>query len=373
MNIHKRNAELKILSTIGELKIERTVLNNRSENINIIPLDEYLKLDKLEFKVTKKMMLKIGYYAQNQISYEATARLFKEEFGIEISGKQVEKITKYIGKIIFEEDTKKAEEVYENILTSIPEKEIKEKEKKILYIMTDGAAVNTRIEDENGSTWKENKTVMVFTDKDLITRKDGSKLIINKEYAAFIGSAEEFKKYVLNVAIKAGYGTVTDVVIIADGATWIRTMCNEIFPDAVQILDLFHLKENIYSYAKYLFKESEAEYTKWAEIIIDKIVKGNIEDVLNMIPEKKDKLPAGVVNLKGYIQNNIDKINYSKYKANGYYIGSGPIESANKLILQRRLKQAGMRWSVEGAQYMLTLRAKVESNLWNDVKQRICA
>lgn len=361
------------MSTIGKIEVLRTILNNRSQNTNIIPLDSYLGIDKLDFKVTKKMMLKIAYYAQNQISFEATSKLFKEEFGIEISGKQVEKIAEYIGKIIFEEDTKQAKTVYENILVSIPQIDDKSKEKKTLYIMTDGAAVNTRIEDDNGSTWRENKTVMVFTNKDLIPRKDGSNLIINKEYATFIGSAEEFKKYVLNVAIKAGYGTVTDVVIIADGATWIRTMCNEIFPDAVQILDLFHLKENIYSYAKYLFKENEAEYTKWAEIVISKISKNMIEDALNMIPEKTGKLPAGIVNLKGYIQNNIDKINYTEYKSKGYYIGSGPIESANKLILQRRLKQAGMRWSVEGAQYILTLRAKVESNLWNEVKQKICA
>ena len=80
-----------------------------------------------------------------------------------------------------------------------------------------------------------------------------------------------------------------------------------------------------------------------------------------------EKLPAGVVNLKSYITNKRDKINYSHYRESGWFVGSGAIESANKLIVQRRLKQAGMRWSVDGAQSLLTLRAKVESNLWHTV------
>ncbi len=61
--------------------------------------------------------------------------------------------------------------------------------------MTDGAAVNTRVKDENGSTWRENKTVIAFTDKDCIKRKDGSSIIVKKEYSAYIGSAEKFKGY----------------------------------------------------------------------------------------------------------------------------------------------------------------------------------
>ncbi|MCL1918127.1 MAG: OmpA family protein, partial [Peptococcaceae bacterium] len=50
--------------------------------------------------------------------------------------------------------------------------------------------------------------------------------------------------------------------------------------------------------------------------------------------------------------------------AKGYFIGSGAIESGNKIVLQQRLKQASMRWNVSSAQPMLTLKTKCESNLW---------
>ena len=82
-------------------------------------------------------------------------------------------------------------------------------------------------------------------------------------------------------------------------------------------------------------------------------------------------LPKGTVNLKTYITNNINKIHYQNYKNKGYLIGSGPIESGNKTILQKRLKQSGMRWSPNTAQPLLTLRAKAESGLWNSEVKRL--
>ena len=335
-----------------------------------MPLDEALALSGLSHKMTKELMLEVAFYGQNQSSFTDASAMVRRAMDMEINKETVREITEAVGKRVFEADTQKAEHLINN-MHEIETSE--EKDGRTLYIMTDGAAVNTRVEDENGSTWRENKTVIVFTNKDLIKRKDGGNIIVNKEYAAFIGSAEDFRGYVLNSAVNAGYGKVSAVVIIADGAAWIRNMAKELFPEATQILDLYHLKENIYTYAKHKFLQNEKEYTPWAEAVIARIEKGEAEEVLKLLPEEKN-LPAGVVNLRTYMINNIDKINYPEYKSKGYFVGSGAIESANKVVVQRRLKQAGMRWSVTGAQAVLTLRAKVESNLWDSVVRSLwCA
>ena len=71
------------------------------------------------------------------------------------------------------------------------------------------------------------------------------------------------------------------------------------------------------------------------------------------------------LNLYTYIVNNINKIEYKEYNEKGYYVGSGAIESGNKVVLQKRLKLAGMRWDDLTAQYLLSLRAKCESDLWH--------
>ncbi len=139
--------------------------------------------------------------------------------------------------------------------------------------MVDGAVINTRVEDENGSTWRECKSAIAFTNKDTLKRKDRSSIILKKECISIVCKAEELKKNLLMIVILNGYETVGKTVILSDGATWIRNICNEIFPDALQILDLFHLKENVYSYAKYLYPV-QREYTKYAETLINYIEHG---------------------------------------------------------------------------------------------------
>jgi len=61
----------------------------------------------------------------------------------------------------------------------------------------------------------------------------------------------------------------------------------------------------------------------------------------------------------------------SKVASESHYIGSGMIEAGNKVVIQKRMKQAGMRWGLENGQYMAALRAKHESKMWRDVEDII--
>jgi hypothetical protein len=142
-------------------------------------------------------------------------------------------------------------------------------------------------------------------------------------------------------------------------------MVEEFFPDAQQILDYFHLCENVHTYAKYLFNLDEAKYKPWAKDICNALKDSNYHSVLKELTPLKDRIISNcTVNLYGYISNNIENIDYAEYEAKGYFIGSGAIESGNKLILQDRLKRSGMRWNVHSAQPVITLKTKAESNLW---------
>lgn len=131
----------------------------------------------------------------------------------------------------------------------------------VLYIMADGAALNTRTRDTDRSTWKENKLAVAFTDGDMYYWKSkGGKekhQIDRREYISLIGSSHKFKYHMLALARRNGYGKIKQTVIISDGATWIRNIKEELFPDAQQILDLFHLKENTYNFAKTIFSNDE--------------------------------------------------------------------------------------------------------------------
>lgn len=333
---------------------------------SIAPLDCFLGIDKLPFKMTAAVMLECAYWAQDQASFQRAEEKIERTLHLKIDDDTVRKAAGYIGRAVFEEDCRNADRVWKEFSTR-PLAMAPRRKKGTLYIEVDGSAINTRVQDEDGSTWRENKLGIFFSTDNIHQWKNKKgeicRTISKKEYVSYIGSASEFKKHVLAAAVRNGYGTYEDVVVLSDGAEWISNMREELFgPSALQILDFFHLSENVYSYGKAKYRMDESKYVPWADAICEKLADGKWEDVLRQLdPNETYK---NTVNLHHYIEANKEHIDYPRYKEQGYFIGSGAVESSNKLIVQRRFKQAGMRWGVTTAQYLITLVAKWESELW---------
>ena len=55
-----------------------------------------------------------------------------------------------------------------------------------------------------------------------------------------------------------------------------------------------------------------------------------------------------------YFRNHQHRMDYPRYIANGWQIGSGPVESGCKRLVTQRLKGAGMRWKERGTNTMST-------------------
>lgn len=144
---HKKR-KINIITLGGTLEINRTVLYNRQMKKTVIPKDEYLRIANLPFKITKAMMVEFAFYAQNQISFEETKYMLEKTYDINTNAETIRKVAEYVGKQVFEKDTKEAEVKYER-MDKLPMLKETEKEDETLYILTDGAALNTRIEDEN--------------------------------------------------------------------------------------------------------------------------------------------------------------------------------------------------------------------------------
>ena len=333
----------------------------------LFPLDSYLGLAGLPFKITPKAMLEIAYWAQNQGSYQRAEEAIEKALKIQVNDDTIRHVANMVGTKVFEVDCLKAAEAFDSL--EVGGLDFTYNQDGIVYILADGAALNTRIKDKEGSTWRENKLGMVFTSKDLHfwTNKDGDRQhrIERKEYISLVGEAAEFKKHLLACALRGGYGKFKQSVLLGDGATWIRSMAEEIFPDSQQILDFYHLSENVNEYAKHHFGMNASKYKPWVKKTMSTLKKSGYKKVLVNLETHPNRKPPGCqVNLHGYITNNIKNIDYDAYIKKGYFIGSGAIESGNKTILQDRLKRAGMRWNTVTAQAMLSLRTKAESGIW---------
>ena len=191
--------------------------------------------------------------------------------------------------------------------------------------------------------------------------------ITKKRLVGYIGNCKNFKYHILALAEQYDYRYRAKIVVISDGADWIHRLVADLFPEATHILDLCHVKERVNAYGKWLI-EDEEEAGAWIKRISTKIEEGEIDAVLaELEPHKDKKCLQNVLNLYTYISNHRSCMNYKEYQKNGYFVGSGASESANKYTMQNRMKLQGMRWNVDTGQGMLSLKARLESDCWHEV------
>ena len=352
---------------------------------SVYPLDMYLGVDRLPFKVTVDAALRIARYGATSTSYKEAASRLKEAFGYELSDNQVREVTDYIGDIILTDDIQGKNDrlgSYDYKATRIAKRGRRPKDGFVLYCEVDGAMFNTRKSKEEAeelrkagkSNWMENKLGIVFRSDELKDTgekdEDGNPIMRlgRREYIGTTWGVDEFRERLVSLMLKNGMMDASDVVLLSDGAPWIRRTREQYFLNATQILDLFHLKENVMKFAQFLFGNNDSKYYPWWKSACKLLEDGKWRDLLKQ-PEVAEyrsakDTPRGVPNLYQYIWNNRDIIDYPTYRAKGYFVGSGAIESGHKTVMQERIKLAGMRWYQDAAEKLLALRAKLRSGLW---------
>lgn len=158
---------------------------------------------------------------------------------------------------------------------------------------------------------------------------------------------------------------IAQTVVIGDGAHWIWQMAQEQFPDSIKILDFFHLSEYVWKVAKLAYPKNEQKQKDWVRIQQNLLKQSQWKTVIlhsSQLKRKKQDLIKAISDLERYLTNNQSRIDYQSYLKAGLMIGSGVVESSNRRVVTQRLKQAGMHWSVSGAEGVMALRAAYLSN-----------
>jgi hypothetical protein len=378
----------RILLSYGYVMINRSVIEIENAGVKakdekkvmrVMPLDEYLHIEDLPFKASALAMDRCARLGQMGLPYKAVEKLFTNELHITVSDSYIHDITDYVGSLAYEEDVKAARvwrKMYKRgkgVALAGDRVGKRGTRKGVYYIMLDGSMLNTRKSDRWEGGWKEVKLALFFAASDAKIQKDRETVkITKKDHAVWLGNIDDFYYQVMEAAVRNHCFEYEQIVVISDGAAWIRKMCEELFPYAVQILDIWHMAENVYAYARYKFNDDESQYKPWAEARIDFMRAGRWKDVLYSLKDiKGKKFPVGVPNLYTYVWNNRKKTNYAEYKANGGYIGSGPMESSNKTAVQMRMKQSGMHWDCIEARHLLALRTRASADRWGEVTEKI--
>jgi len=156
-------------------------------------------------------------------------------------------------------------------------------------------------------------------------------------------------------------------VCIADGARDLWLFFRKKYPDAIHVVDFYHVCEHLSKLSDLLFEDScdaQAWFTKQRTILKDD--SDGAAKVIRAVRYRRSKTkenPEIEAELK-YLQRNRRRMNYSELQQNKLPIGSGVVEAACKNLIGARMKKSGMRWSIDGGQTILTLRSLILSNRW---------
>ena len=202
-------------------------------------------------------------------------------------------------------------------------------------------------------------------------------------YVATTHRREKFGKYLRSEFDRRFSREPDTVLYITDGGKWLHSIHESEFPFAVEILDVYHAVEHLKPLLAGLgIKENSKEWKYRHHYWSECIKAGKVQNVLDYIwKNMRARLGKDAMREYKYYRSNAGRMKYDEYRANGWFIGSGVIESGCKTVVGQRFKQSGMIWSLKGAKALLPLRTLYKSNrleqffayLVRDLRQVDCA
>ena len=215
--------------------------------------------------------------------------------------------------------------------------------------------------------YREVKTGVVLLPDERVETSPGRRSVVRRFLVTCLGTADDIYSLVWAQLSELGWiGTQTVVVIVGDGAEWIWNRAS-MFTRRCEILDYWHAVEHAWTFARLCYGEGSAKADQWAHRIAQDLRSGKVEEVISRLGRMRPSTPQARESLEAlirYYTDNACRMHYDQYLRLGYGIGSGAVESAHKQVIHARFRQAGMRWSQEGARRLLALRLLLLNDNW---------
>lgn len=373
---YQRQREATVISVFGKTIYTRPYYAGCTCQRGKAPLDEELGLEPGAVTAGLAVLLALAGIGH---SYDQSPRWLQSFLLFSVSENTVRSETEYLGQLQAEQ---------EKVLIEQSQKESYLQERlrqpgKIptrLYGSIDAAKV--RIEPrprkgelpEKSEAWRDMKALCWFEtesvpaaqrsvrQKKKVDREQVALRAKNKQYFCDILEAEAFGKllWATGCTVKADF--CPDLVFLGDGATWIWNLVEKYYPQARQIVDWYHAEEHLETVAMSAFL-ALPERARWLAETTQALWDGQVEDVITAC-QVLSKACLAAEQAVTYFTNNCERMRYAQFRAAGYMIGSGTIESACKQIVTQRLKLPGAQWTVTGAVQTAKARAVWLSDQW---------
>jgi hypothetical protein len=246
----------------------------------------------------------------------------------------------------------------------------------VQQLSADGAMVHLVKEG-----WAEVKTLAIGR---IVQRAAGEVHATEISYCSRLDDAATFRRLAAGELGRRGTYQATTVCAVMDGAEWLQGLVDWHVPKAVRILDFPHAAEHLSQGAQAVFGPGTAAASEWLGKWAHELRHGDPDQVLaalRELPAADAADPVAAAQARdealAYLEKRRAQIAYAAFAAAGYPVGSGMVESANKLVVEARLKGSGMHWARQSVNPLLALRTAVCSGRWREVWpgiwQELCA
>jgi hypothetical protein len=306
--------------------------------------------------------------------FAGAAALLEDLAGVRLTAKRVERAAEASGTAQAAAVRDRSALITARKLVPLPPSPLPDK----LYAVIDGTGVPMTSRETAGRDGKgadgrartrEVKLAVFFTqdklDQDGYPVRDRD----SSSYIATFEPASVFADLVKAEGTRRGADHVRQFTIIGDGAAWIWNIATAKFPEATQIVDLYHAREHLHDLARSLEFMLLDHKDEWLAARLADLDHGDIDGICQaarVFPlqgVRKDELDTAL----GYFQNNAPRMRYTWFRQCGLFVGSGVVEASCKTVIGLRLKQSGMHWTVAGADAIIALRCREASSTWEAI------
>ncbi|MDO8678088.1 MAG: ISKra4 family transposase [Acidobacteriota bacterium] len=360
-------------SVLGPLTLARAYYHCAACDAGFCPRDRALGL--VGTSLSPGVLRMVGLVGA-MVSFEEGHELLRELASVRVPTTHVERAAEALGREIAHDER-----------TVVEPPMAGEPVAPTLYLGMDGTGVPIRKADLAGRAGKQPDGTAKTREVKLCTmwsaeRRDPDGTPVRDagsiSYSAAIESAAQtdtdetpsvFAARVEREATRRGFDRATRRVVLGDGATWIWNLADESFPDAVQIVDRFHVKQHLSDVAKAIYGATSDLARAWARVRHDELDAGDLDAVLGALRPHAvahDEARTCV----GYVERNRDRMRYPAFRAAGFCTSTGVVEAGCKVAIGTRCKRAGMHWTVAGADAIIALRCCKLSGRFEDFWER---
>lgn len=198
-----------------------------------------------------------------------------------------------------------------------------------------------------------------------------------RRYVATFGSSEQVGALAYAAAVTLGGDAAGEQVVLGDGAAWIKTQTDRHFPQARGILDWAQVDRALHTAIRAARPGRTHQALRRAvhRAIPDLLWHGDLDATLAALTALRPAPPADPLprleDAIAYLRGQRAWLgDYATWQAAGYPVGSGLIERAVALVINRRMKRQGMRWCRVNASTVVALRVRQLNADWDVLQGR---